>query len=69
MWAPPTPPQDDHDVYIDQTLCFMYEPAPMPESQLPPVYIRKGTKKIKVEQVQGELMKKLTSEFTVHKIL
>lgn len=51
MWAPPTPPQDDNDVYIDQTMFFLYEPTIMPETQLPPVYIRKEHKRPKIETV------------------
>ena len=51
MWAPPTPPQDDNDVYIDKTMFFLYEPSVMPETQLPPVYVRKEHKRPKVETV------------------
>ncbi|XP_041456348.1 helicase domino-like isoform X3 [Lytechinus variegatus] len=50
IWAPPTPPQDDNDVYIDHVMCLGYEPSIMTESQLPPVFHKKETKKIKVEQ-------------------
>lgn len=27
IWAPPTPPQDDNDIYMDQTLLFLHEPT------------------------------------------
>ena len=47
LWAPPTPPQDDNDVYMDQTMCFLYEPSVMPETQLPPVYVKKEFKRIR----------------------
>ncbi|XP_030847901.1 helicase domino isoform X4 [Strongylocentrotus purpuratus] len=50
IWAPPTPPQDDNDVYIDHVMCLGYEPSIMTESQLPSVFHKKETKKIKVEQ-------------------
>ncbi|KAJ8986041.1 hypothetical protein NQ317_013926 [Molorchus minor] len=35
MWCPPTPPQQDSDVYIDQTMSFLYDVNIMSESQLP----------------------------------
>ncbi|ESO91647.1 hypothetical protein LOTGIDRAFT_122039, partial [Lottia gigantea] len=56
MWAPPTPPQDDNDVYIDDSLLFLYEPNMMSESQLPPVYIRKEHKKPRIETVTMSLI-------------
>ncbi|XP_067632561.1 helicase domino isoform X1 [Eurosta solidaginis] len=45
MWCPPTPPQDDNDIYIDYSLTFMYEMSPIPESELPPIYIKKDYKR------------------------
>nr|CAD7201270.1 unnamed protein product [Timema douglasi] len=45
MWCPPTPPQNDNDVYMDQSLGFLYEQTIMSESQLPPVYIKKELKR------------------------
>ncbi|XP_052801568.1 helicase SRCAP-like isoform X2 [Mya arenaria] len=62
MWSPPTPPHDDNDVYMDQTLYFLYEPTVMPESQLPPVYIRKERKKIKVEAITTRKQKQKREE-------
>ncbi|VFV36449.1 low quality protein: e1a-binding [Lynx pardinus] len=41
LWTPPTPPQDDNDIYVDPVLCLTYESTPIPESKLPPVYVRK----------------------------
>lgn len=49
MWCPPTPPVDDSDVYIDHTMCFLYEPTIMSEAQLPPVYVKKERKRARVE--------------------
>uniref|UniRef100_A0A8C8GRM8 E1A binding protein p400 n=1 Tax=Oncorhynchus tshawytscha TaxID=74940 RepID=A0A8C8GRM8_ONCTS len=49
LWTPPTPPQDDNDIYIDSVICLMYDSAPMPESKLPPVYIRKEHKRLKMD--------------------
>ncbi|XP_019771668.2 helicase domino isoform X2 [Dendroctonus ponderosae] len=45
MWCPPTPPQQDDDVYIDQTMAFLYEDTVMSETQLPPIYVKKEFKR------------------------
>ncbi len=64
MWCPPTPPHDENDVYIDQTLCFLYEPSVMPESHLPPVYMKREHKRIRVDPVLGKYCPcTLTREF------
>ncbi|XP_060081235.1 helicase domino-like isoform X1 [Ylistrum balloti] len=62
LWAPPTPPHDDNDIYLDQTMCFLYEPAVMPESQLPPIYIKKEHKKPKVESITTRKQKQRKEE-------
>nr|XP_060641642.1 E1A-binding protein p400 isoform X7 [Anolis sagrei ordinatus] len=49
LWTPPTPPQDDNDIYIDSVMCLMYETSPIPESKLPPVYVRKERKRHKTD--------------------
>ncbi|XP_061459266.1 E1A-binding protein p400 isoform X4 [Rhineura floridana] len=49
LWTPPTPPQDDNDIYIDSVMCLMYESTPIPESKLPPVYVRKERKRHKTD--------------------
>ncbi|KAF5308527.1 hypothetical protein FQR65_LT06192 [Abscondita terminalis] len=49
MWCPPTPPQQDTDVYIDHTLSFLYDTNVMTESQLPPVYIKKDNKRSRLD--------------------
>ncbi|KAK3566251.1 hypothetical protein QTP86_030323 [Hemibagrus guttatus] len=49
LWTPPTPPQDDNDIYIDSVICLMYDSAPMSESKLPPVYVRKEHKRPKMD--------------------
>ncbi|XP_006874145.1 PREDICTED: E1A-binding protein p400-like [Chrysochloris asiatica] len=49
LWTPPTPPQDDNDIYIDSVMCLMYEATPIPESKLPPVYVRKERKRHKTD--------------------
>lgn len=49
VWTPPTPPQDDNDIYIDSVMMLMYDTTPMPESKLPPVYIRKEHKRLKMD--------------------
>lgn len=49
MWTPPTPPQDDNDIYIDSVMMLMYDTTPIPESKLPPVYVRKEHKRLKMD--------------------
>uniref|UniRef100_A0A8D0H1V4 E1A binding protein p400 n=1 Tax=Sphenodon punctatus TaxID=8508 RepID=A0A8D0H1V4_SPHPU len=49
LWTPPTPPQDDNDIYIDSVMCLMYDNTPIPESKLPPVYVRKERKRHKTD--------------------
>ncbi|XP_028680462.2 E1A-binding protein p400 isoform X4 [Erpetoichthys calabaricus] len=49
LWTPPTPPQDDNDIYIDSVICLMYDMTPMPESKLPPIYVRKEHKRLKMD--------------------
>lgn len=49
VWTPPTPPQDDNDIYIDSVMMLMYDTTPMPESKLPPIYIRKEHKRLKMD--------------------
>ncbi|XP_016304117.1 E1A-binding protein p400-like isoform X3 [Sinocyclocheilus anshuiensis] len=58
LWTPPTPPQDDNDIYIDSVICLMYDTAPMPESKLPPVYVRKERKRHMDPSVLGRKKKK-----------
>merc|ERR1719422_2825615 len=50
MWCPPTPPQDEHDIYMDQTLAFLYQPRVMPEAALPPVHVARAPGKPKMQQ-------------------
>ncbi|CAL8084425.1 unnamed protein product [Orchesella dallaii] len=45
IYEPPTPPQDEMDVYFDTTHGYLYDYAIMSESQLPPVYVSKHPKK------------------------
>ncbi|XP_051168190.1 helicase domino isoform X6 [Leptopilina boulardi] len=54
MWCPPTPPTSDNDVYIDYSLGFLYENTPMSEAQLPPVFVKKEPKRIRVDPVISE---------------
>ncbi|GFR90727.1 E1A-binding protein p400 [Elysia marginata] len=62
MWCPPTPPQDDNDIYMDETLCFLYEPRVMPEQALPPVYVPKAHKKPKLEAITTRKQKQRKEE-------
>lgn len=49
MWCPPTPPEQHTDVYIDHTMSFLYDMNIMSESQLPPIYVKKETKRTRLE--------------------
>uniref|UniRef100_A0A8C8YUA7 E1A binding protein p400 n=1 Tax=Prolemur simus TaxID=1328070 RepID=A0A8C8YUA7_PROSS len=49
LWTPPTPPQDDGDIYIDSVMCLTYEASPIPEAKLPPVYVRRERKRHKTD--------------------
>jgi len=56
LWAPPTPPQDDSDLYIDTTQWFVYDTSTvMSDSQLPPVYVRKGHKRHRIDSFSMSL--------------
>uniref|UniRef100_A0A3Q1EHN6 E1A binding protein p400 n=1 Tax=Acanthochromis polyacanthus TaxID=80966 RepID=A0A3Q1EHN6_9TELE len=58
LWTPPTPPQDDNDIYIDSVMMLMYDTTPMPESKLPPIYIRKEQKRLKMDPSAAARKKK-----------
>ncbi|XP_055839323.1 helicase domino isoform X2 [Episyrphus balteatus] len=49
MWCPPTPPQNDNDIYIDHSLGFMYDTEVLTESHLPPVYVKKEYKRSRTD--------------------
>lgn len=49
MWCPPTPPQQDTDIFIDHTMSFLYDMSIMAESQLPPIYVKKEAKRTRHE--------------------
>ncbi|XP_069788608.1 E1A-binding protein p400 isoform X3 [Narcine bancroftii] len=59
IWTPPTPPQDDNDIYMDPVMCLMYDTTPIQESKLPPVYVRKEHKRLKMDpSAAGKKFKK-----------
>ncbi|KAK3749018.1 hypothetical protein RRG08_056925 [Elysia crispata] len=62
MWCPPTPPQDDNDIYMDETLSFLYEARVMPEQALPPVHVPKAHKKPKLEAITTRKQKQRKEE-------
>ncbi|XP_073413127.1 E1A-binding protein p400 isoform X3 [Dendrobates tinctorius] len=59
IWTPPTPPQDEHDIYIDSVMCLMYDANPIPESKLPPVFVRKERKRHKTDPAAAGRKKKM----------
>ncbi|XP_077571213.1 E1A-binding protein p400 [Stigmatopora nigra] len=58
VWTPPTPPQDDNDIYIDSFMCLMYDTTPIPEAKLPPIYVRKEHKRMKLDPAAARKKKK-----------
>merc|ERR1740128_1416455 len=71
IWCPPTPPQDDSDVYMDHSLAHLYETRVMDESRLPAVYIQKELKRVHKESVNvqpddGRRPAKIRKEETVY---
>ncbi|XP_049618487.1 E1A-binding protein p400 isoform X1 [Syngnathus scovelli] len=58
VWTPPTPPQDDNDIYIDSVMCLMYDTTPIPEAKLPPIYVRKEHKRLKLDPSAAARKKK-----------
>lgn len=58
MWCPPTPPHSENDMYVDQSVCFLYDSAVMTEAQLPPVYVKKEKKRRQEHQPSGLPKKK-----------
>lgn len=50
MWCPPTPPQDENDMYIDHALAFLYDTgAVIPEHNLPAIYVKKDYKRNRID--------------------
>ncbi|XP_075290797.1 E1A-binding protein p400-like isoform X2 [Opisthocomus hoazin] len=45
LWTPLVPPENHDDVYTDSVVCLMYSSTPIPESQLPPLFVRRGNKR------------------------
>ncbi|KAJ7397867.1 hypothetical protein BTVI_130992 [Pitangus sulphuratus] len=49
LWTPPVVPENHADVYTDSVLCLMYSSTPIPESELPPVFVRRAWKRQRSE--------------------
>ncbi|KFW04113.1 E1A-binding protein p400, partial [Fulmarus glacialis] len=45
LWTPPLVPENHDDVYTDSVMCLMYRSTPIPESKLPPPFVRKARKR------------------------
>ncbi|NXV90488.1 EP400 protein, partial [Calonectris borealis] len=45
LWTPPVVPENHDDVYTDSVMCLMYSSTPIPESKLPPPFVRKACKR------------------------
>ncbi|CAH1990287.1 unnamed protein product [Acanthoscelides obtectus] len=55
MWCPPTPPSQEGDMYVDQTMSFLYDVNVMSESQLPPIYIKRSSGECKRSRAEAGL--------------
>ncbi|KFQ74601.1 E1A-binding protein p400, partial [Phoenicopterus ruber ruber] len=45
LWTPPVVPENHDDIYTDSVMCLMYTSTPIPESELPPLFVRKARKR------------------------
>ncbi|XP_072735771.1 E1A-binding protein p400-like [Ciconia boyciana] len=45
LWTPPVVPENHDDVYTDSVMCLMYSSTPIPESELPPLFVRNARKR------------------------
>lgn len=66
LWTPPTPPQDDNDIYVDPVLCLTYESTPIPESKLPPVYVRKERRRHRTDPSGAHPIARLPCLLALH---
>ncbi|NXP25402.1 EP400 protein, partial [Scytalopus superciliaris] len=58
LWTPPVVPENGADVYTDSVMCLMYTSTPIPESELPPVSVRKARKRQRSDLSSSEERKK-----------
>ncbi|KAM6247154.1 E1A-binding protein p400-like [Porphyrio hochstetteri] len=45
LWTPPVVPKNHDDLYTDSVMCLMYTNTPIPESELPPLSVRRACKR------------------------
>ncbi|NXI63161.1 EP400 protein, partial [Anseranas semipalmata] len=57
IWTPPVVPENHNDVYSDSVMCLMYSSTPIPESKLPPPFVRKARKRQRTD-LPGERKKR-----------
>lgn len=67
IWLPlpPTISVDENEVYNDRSLKYLYETTPIPEHLLPPIYLRKEKKKIRLEQPNSNVVNESTKSFKI----
>ncbi|KFZ67589.1 E1A-binding protein p400, partial [Podiceps cristatus] len=58
LWTPPVVPENRDDVYTDSVMCLMYASTLIPESRLPPLFVRKARKRQRTELSPSEERKK-----------
>ncbi|NXP47354.1 EP400 protein, partial [Heliornis fulica] len=49
LWTPPVVPENHDDVYTDSVMCLMYTNTLIPESKLPPLFVRRARKRRRTE--------------------
>ncbi|XP_010580024.1 PREDICTED: E1A-binding protein p400-like isoform X2 [Haliaeetus leucocephalus] len=58
LWTPPVVPENHNDVYTDSVMCLMYTSTPIPESKLPPLFVRKACKRQRTDLLSSGESKK-----------
>ncbi|NXL10118.1 EP400 protein, partial [Mesembrinibis cayennensis] len=58
-WTPPVVPENHDDVYTDSVMCLMYSSTPIPESKLPPLFVRRARKRQRTDLSSSGERKKL----------
>ncbi|KAM6051492.1 E1A-binding protein p400-like isoform 3-T3 [Theristicus caerulescens] len=59
LWTPPVVPENHDDVYTDSVTCLMYSSTPIPESKLPPLFVRRARKRQRTDLSSSGERKKL----------
>ncbi|KFV59215.1 E1A-binding protein p400, partial [Tyto alba] len=58
LWTPPVVPENHDDVYTDSVMCLMYTSTLIPESKLPPLFVRTARKRQRTDLASSGERKK-----------